>query len=238
MVINAVDDNLLRGEQIDTRWSRDAIKVLPSLLHEARLAGRLVILLSDHGHVLDCEAQARPGDGGERWRAAIGSPASDELQVHGHRVLTESHKLIAPWSERVRYGIKKNGYHGGLTPQEMVIPIAVLASSETYPRGWHELAVDIPSWWDEPIATLTPAEQPAPQTQAQPAKNDGYAVQSRPRGGTHDADEHRMSLCPTGSDACSARPCSMSKSSSQAAEYHWTTGSSKSWVLWIDAAGR
>ena len=161
VVINAVDDNLLKGEQIDTRWSRDAIKVLPSLLHEARLAGRLVILLSDHGHVLDFETQARPCDGGERWRAATGSPSSDELEVHGHRVLTESHRLIAPWSERVRYGIKKNGYHGGLTPQEMVIPIAVLASSETYPPGWHELPVDTPSWWDEPIATLTPADQPA-----------------------------------------------------------------------------
>ena len=38
-----------------------------------------------------------------------------------------------------------------------------------------------------------------------------------------------MSPCPTGSDAWSARLCSMSKSSSQAAEYHWTTCSSKSW---------
>ena len=65
VVINAVDDNLLKGEQIDTRWSRDAIRVLPSLLYEARQARRLVILLSDHGHILDCQAQGtigrRPG---------------------------------------------------------------------------------------------------------------------------------------------------------------------------------
>ena len=58
VVINAVDDNLLKGEQIDTRWSRDEIKVLPALLHEARMARRLVVLLSDHGHVLDCQTQA------------------------------------------------------------------------------------------------------------------------------------------------------------------------------------
>jgi hypothetical protein len=33
VVVNAVDDHLLKGEQIDTRWSRDEIKVLPALLH-------------------------------------------------------------------------------------------------------------------------------------------------------------------------------------------------------------
>jgi hypothetical protein len=68
--------------------------------------------------------------------------------------------LIAPWSERVRYVSKKNGYHGGLTPQEMVIPIAVLASTESYPRGWHELPEETPPWWDEPAPTMTPAEEP------------------------------------------------------------------------------
>ncbi len=71
VVINAVDDNLLKGQQIDVRWSRDEIKVLPALLHEARMARRLVVLVSDHGHVLDCQTQARPGEGGERWRVAI-----------------------------------------------------------------------------------------------------------------------------------------------------------------------
>ena len=63
VVINAVDDNLLKGGQIDTRWSRDEIKVLPALLHEARMARRLVVLVSDHGHVLDCQTQARPWRG-------------------------------------------------------------------------------------------------------------------------------------------------------------------------------
>ncbi len=54
VVVNAVDDHLLKGEQIDTRWSRDEIKVLPALLHEARIANRVVVIVSDHGHVLDC----------------------------------------------------------------------------------------------------------------------------------------------------------------------------------------
>ncbi|MGM0491136.1 MAG: BREX-2 system phosphatase PglZ, partial [Planctomycetota bacterium] len=151
VVVNAVDDHLLKGEQIDTRWSRDEIKVLPSLLHEAKTARRLVVLLSDHGHVLDCGTEGRPHEGGERWRDDDGKPASDEMAVTGPRVMvTDSKRLIAPWSERVRYGIKKNGYHGGLSPQEMVVPIAVLCATENYPHGWGEAPVDIPNWWEEP----------------------------------------------------------------------------------------
>ena len=70
VVVNAVDDHLLKGEQIDTRWTRDEIKVLPVLLHEAKMAGRTVILLSDHGHILDCNAKGKQYEGGERWRIA------------------------------------------------------------------------------------------------------------------------------------------------------------------------
>ena len=162
VVVNAVDDNLLKGQQIDVRWSRDEIKVLPALLHEARMARRLVVLVSDHGHVLDCQTQARPGEGGERWRVAAGEPAADELLIQGQRVAVEGHRLIAPWSERVRYGMMKNGYHGGLTPQEMVVPIVVLSSSDKFPAGWREQPVDTPAWWDEPSRIEPVVEQPAP----------------------------------------------------------------------------
>src|SRR5207244_10208791 len=68
VVVNAVDDDLLKGEQIDTSWTRDQIKVLPALLHEAKLARRVVVLLSDHGHVLDYKTVGRSHEGGERWR--------------------------------------------------------------------------------------------------------------------------------------------------------------------------
>jgi len=170
VVINAVDDNLLKGGQIDTRWSRDEIKVLPALLHEARMAKRLVVLVSDHGHVLDCQTQARLYEGGERWRIASGEPAADELLIQGERVGVEGHRLIAPWSERVRYGMMKNGYHGGLTPQEMVVPIVVLSSSDKFPAGWREQPVDTPAWWDEPSRIELVVEQPT--LALKPAKPD------------------------------------------------------------------
>jgi len=139
VVVNAVDDHLLKGEQIDTRWSRDEIKVLPVLLHEAKMAGRTVILLSDHGHILDCNAKGKQYEGGERWRFDETNVSEGELKIAGERVvIPETRKLIAPWTEKIRYGINKNGYHGGVSPQEMVIPIAVLNSSNAFPAGWNE----------------------------------------------------------------------------------------------------
>ena len=151
VVVNAVDDHLLKGEQVDMRWTRDTIKVLPTLLFEARSARRTVIILSDHGHVLDHKSTGRAAEGGERWRHADGEPGEDELKVSGNRVvIPPEHELIAPWTEKLRYGIKKNGYHGGLNPQEMVIPVAVLTSDEAVPDGWVESASRVPEWWDDP----------------------------------------------------------------------------------------
>ena len=49
---------------------------------------------------------------------AVMGAANGELLV-----MPEGGRVIVPWSERVRYGAKKNGYHGGGTPQEMLIPI-------------------------------------------------------------------------------------------------------------------
>ena len=81
-----------------------------------------------------------------------GNPTADELQMTGSRVvIPDTHRLIAPWTEKVRYGVKKNGYHGGVSPQEMVIPIIVLCASDTFPAGWREAPITTPAWWDEPF---------------------------------------------------------------------------------------
>ncbi len=166
VVINAVDDHLLKGGQLDFRWTRDDIKVLPSLLFEARLARRVVVILSDHGHLLDYQTEARPGDGGERWRPDDGHPIEGELAVQGPRVLLEdSHRIIAPWTEGVRYGMKKNGYHGGLTPQEMLIPITVLAAGDVRLAGWNEIPDPTPNWWElTPSVTAPLAPMPSVKT--------------------------------------------------------------------------
>ncbi len=174
VVINAIDDQLLKGEQLDMRWSRDTIPVLPALLHEAKLSRRLVIITSDHGHVLDSSSVSTTGDGGERWRNAVDGPREGELRLSGPRVMIAGSKaVIVPWSECIRYGIKKNGYHGGVSPQEMVTPIAVLSPLETFPQGWVEVPVDVPLWWDEPAVALEVATKIAGRTKPRKPEQTG-----------------------------------------------------------------
>ncbi len=170
-VINAVDDHLLKGDQLDIRWSGDEIKVLPKLLYEARAAGRIVVLATDHGHVLDFQTECRPHEQGDRWRTAEAAPADDEIQIAGPRVvLPESHRLVAPWSERVRYSIKKNGYHGGVSMQEMVIPVAVLTAQDELPEGWVEPPSDAPAWWFPPLEEQPAADAGQPAVVAKPPR--------------------------------------------------------------------
>ena len=91
------------------------------------------------------------------------APGEGELRLSGPRVMiAESKAVIVPWSESIRYGIKKNGYHGGVAPQEMVTPIAVLAPSDAFPEGWVDVPVDVPLWWEEPAAApVVTAKVPA-----------------------------------------------------------------------------
>jgi hypothetical protein len=126
-------------------------------------------MTSDHGHILDQQTQQRHHEGGDRWRADNGTPAEDESVIAGQRVvIPPNHHLIAPWSEKVRYGMKKNGYHGGVTMEEIVIPLAVLSARDDLPDGWLEPPVDTPDWWFPPFE-----EQPALEEQPvlQPAKS-------------------------------------------------------------------
>lgn len=177
VVINAVDDHLAKGDQLRIAWSTESLRVLRWVLDAARDAGRVVVMTSDHGHVLERDLAYRPYDtGGLRYRADDGKPNADEIAVRGSRVLMPGGRVIAPWSERVRYGIRQNGYHGGVTPQEMVIPLAVMHANARPPRGWTELAPAAPAWWEtgaapaavpESLRPSAPPRSPTPRRQAE-----------------------------------------------------------------------
>jgi hypothetical protein len=158
VVVNAVDDHLAKGDQLGLRWTVDAIRPLQWLLDAAREAGRVIVLTSDHGHVLDRDSVYRPREiGGLRCRPDDGTLEGDELRLRGPRVLSPwGDRVIVPWTERVRYGVKQNGYHGGATPQEVVIPLAVLSAGDTNIPGWAEIAPVVPEWWEIAESTVTP----------------------------------------------------------------------------------
>jgi hypothetical protein len=164
VVINAVDDHLARGDQVRVRWTVDVIAPLDAVLEAAREGGRAVVLASDHGHVLERDLVHRPYDtGGLRYRADDGAPAADEVALRGRRVLSSSGGVIAPWTERLRYGPRQCGYHGGATPQEVVVPLAVLVPAGQAVAGWIELPLDTPAWWEGAgVAALEVRALPGP----------------------------------------------------------------------------
>ena len=182
LVINAVDDQLDKGEQLDHIWSVQQIRVLGPVLAAADDAARMVLLVADHGHVLDRQTELRRNSDGHRWRKADGAPEAGEILIESPRVLLpEGGRIIVPWSERIRYGAKKNGYHGGATPQEMLAPVSLLWPGQRPPAGYTELAADQPGWWTEPLVDVpgvsmatTPVAKPdtraTPLFDAQPEK--------------------------------------------------------------------
>ena len=161
-VVNVVDDLLFKGDQLQPSWDVDAAPVLSALLDAARVAGRVVVLTSDHGHLLDDDTSFEGREAGDRWREDDGKPISGEVRLESRRVLAKGRQsLIVPWSERTRYSGKKNGYHGGVSPQEMVLPLAVLTWGEIALDGFREVPNEYPSWWFEEPATSQPAQRAA-----------------------------------------------------------------------------
>ncbi len=171
VVINAIDDHLARSEQLRTPWSVRDIPPLRWLLDAARDAGRIVVLTSDHGHVLEHGSELRQstGEGGERWRSVADGPKDGEVMIQGTRVIVPGGACVLAYSERVRYGSKKNGYHGGASAQEVLTPLLVLVPGlGDALQGWNEAAYDPPAWWlEESVAESEPTVEakPAPETE-------------------------------------------------------------------------
>ena len=153
VIVNVVDDSLEGPEQLSIHWSLRSVSILQALLSEARDAGRIVVLASDHGHVLDHGSKLiRRADAADRWRTAGTDDAvgRDEILLRGTRVIAEGGSIICPTSETVRYTPnRRQGYHGGVTPQECLAPIAVLAPALMAIDGWVPQPSDPPDWWFE-----------------------------------------------------------------------------------------
>lgn len=168
VVINAIDDHLSKGDQIAIPQTVDSIRPLGLLLANARAARRVLVITSDHGHIRERglvlrRSQERPS----RSRSAVGEVQRDELLLEGPRVLSSHHRIIVPWSERVRYASEKCGYHGGVTPQEAVVPVAVFLATDQPSMHFAEAPCRPPAWWDlfgpqQPVAPPAKALLPPP----------------------------------------------------------------------------
>ncbi|GAA4260840.1 BREX-2 system phosphatase PglZ [Dietzia aurantiaca] len=157
-ILNTIDDALDRSETIATTWTTQRITHMDKLLDYARAVGRDVVLLSDHGHVVERSQTSKTSVEGavsSRWRPAGYTPETDgERTVAGDRVLTETHTAILAVDADIRYTSKKAGYHGGLSPAEICAPVAVLVQNfdglgegSPFPAA-PPLQASWPGWWD------------------------------------------------------------------------------------------
>ncbi len=154
LFINSIDDTLAKDEQLKLRWTQELVGALEPLLEAARATQRSVLIVSDHGHVLDHGTVERPSAGaGNRWQPGGGGEEGELLVEGGRLQLAPSARLL--YTEKVRYGPRKRGYHGGVSPQEMVCALAMLAQPGQTIPGWTEGSRRPPAWWNETVAGIS-----------------------------------------------------------------------------------
>ena len=161
VVLNTVDDALAKADPGGTDWTVDTIQHLPALLDLAAQVGRVVILTSDHGHVVERGSERRAMNGADaRYRPGDAAGAGEVL-LTGPRVLAHGGTLIAVVDEDLRYGNKSAGYHGGAAAAEVTIPLLVFAQSPDTLAGtsWRPAPPQSPDWWVEAAPVVA---KPAP----------------------------------------------------------------------------
>ncbi|QOV38719.1 BREX-2 system phosphatase PglZ [Streptomyces ferrugineus] len=176
VVLNTIDDRLAKEQRLGaTRWSVDEIGFLGELLDTAAAEGMAVLLLSDHGHVVDRrDRRVSVPEAADRYRPhAEGELDEREIRLRGPRVVAPEPggTVIALWDADSRYTGRKAGYHGGASLAEIAIPLqAYLPFGATPPEGWRELGDPAPPWWSpDRVAEVPATPAPAPAVAAAPA---------------------------------------------------------------------
>lgn len=184
VVYNAVDDHLSGPDQLHQRWTLEDLRLLLPLLREALVARRAVVITADHGHLLeDGTSQVSNGADSDRWRRGSDARVPHELAVSGGRVVTNdgTNNVVCLWSESTRYGGRKNGYHGGLSPQEVTVPLAVLMPTGLSLPGWTPAPPVQPEWWELAPVPKAREAKPSSRQSAKPASRKPAAPASQPQ---------------------------------------------------------
>ena len=158
-VVNAIDDQLSTNGQLRPEWTERDLPILKELVDAAEIERRAIVIVADHGHVVDVPGADKvlAEGSGDRWRSAIDPPRPGEVEVSGPRVVLPERggPIVVPFDDRTRYTARKAGYHGGASPQELVCPMAVfapIASSNRLPPAWTTEVVPAPAWWSGEIS--------------------------------------------------------------------------------------
>ena len=179
VVYNAVDDHLSGPDQLNQRWALEDLRLLLPLLHAAREARRVVVVTADHGHLLEDGSRQIAGGESDRWRAGNSAASPDEMVMSGGRVVTAdgSASMVCLWGESTRYAGRKNGYHGGIAPQEVAIPLSVMLPFGMSLPDWQPAPPTQPEWWELPPVTVIAPPVPMPVV---PARRTAAATAGQP----------------------------------------------------------
>jgi PglZ domain len=171
IVINAIDDSLSGPVQIAPDWNLEYLAVLRPLLDEAAAAGRIVLLTADHGHILDYGTECRRQEGSDRYhpiKRDTKGEAVGEYYLEGGRIVGSA-GITALGVEGIRYGARpRNGYHGGITPQECLVPVMAFVQTGRAIPGWEEVVESQPEWWTAGAPTLAKEPKVKRKTKQQP----------------------------------------------------------------------
>ncbi len=193
-ILNTIDDALDRSDPAGTVWTAETVKHLGPLLERARAAGRVVVLTSDHGHIVERRQgtqRSYPDCSSNRARGE-GPVEAGEIAVSGPRVLLHGGRAVLAVDERLRYGPLKAGYHGGAAPAEVVIPVYFLvAGAVDESVGLAPAPPQEPAWWTgyqpaavAPVPALSAPEPTGPLTLFDP---EGAESTAPAHGGLADA---------------------------------------------------
>src|SRR5258708_97696 len=125
------------------------------------------------GDIFDIPTQVHQGDFVLRLTEGITRPA-DTLRTY---VVTP--QLVGCFDQACYK--KKQGYHGGATPQEVLVPLAVLVPQHRTLAGWEALPDYEPAWWSQ-------RELPGTEVLSMPARTSRRARPATAAQGTLFAD--------------------------------------------------
>lgn len=158
-VLNTIDDALDRSDPGGIEWGAESVKHLRPLLERAYRAGRIVVLASDHGHIVERRAGRMltvESASSNRSHAFTGTVHPGEIRITGRRVLEHNGDAVLAVEDGLRYGPLKAGYHGGAAPAEVIIPVTLLTTGDV-PAGWDLALPQAPAWWRRPVTAVAAA---------------------------------------------------------------------------------
>lgn len=162
-VVGLVMNHIHDSDDQSTFWHASKIAQLKSILTAAQEARRAVVFTSGRGRALEGPDPFQGNACGERWRPGD-EPGKDEVLIRGSRVLSTGGSTILSAVEPS--GKKKIDCQGGATPQEVVLPLAVLLPPDMTLTCWQEATSYQPDWWvlDRVMSSPMGEQQPEPKS--------------------------------------------------------------------------